>query len=228
MDAIILAAGKGTRLRPYTETTPKPLLAVQGRPILDWIIGALPPVERLVVVVNYLAEQIEDYLAKQTHVRNWVTVRQTAPRGTGDALMSCTGAVTGDRVMVLNGDDLIGRADLAKLAAVPMGILARSVDTPKDYGIIFRNPDGTLEKIIEKPDGLTPPQLANIGGYVFPRAVFGLTLPLSPRNEYEITDAVSQLAATGPFHVVAADYWLPIGTVEQWRAAQTADVSKAR
>ncbi len=228
MDAIILAAGKGTRLRPHTETTPKPLLPVQGRPILDWIIGALPPVERLVVVVNYLAEQIEDYLAKQTHVRNWTTVRQTEPRGTGDALMSCKGAVTGEKVMVLNGDDLIGRADLAELASVPMGILARPVDTPKDYGIIFRNPDGTLEKIIEKPDGLTPPQLANIGGYVFPKAVFGLTLPLSPRNEYEITDAVSQLAATGPFHVVAADYWLPIGTVEQWQAAQTADVSAAK
>ena len=228
MDAIILAAGKGTRLRPHTATTPKPLLNVQGRPILDWIVGALPPVERLVVVVNYLSDQIEEYLAKQTHVRNWTTVRQAEPRGTGDALMSCKGAVTGDRVMVLNGDDLIGRADLATLAQVPMGILARAVDTPNDYGIIFRRPDGTLEKIIEKPDGLTPPQLANIGGYVFPRAVFGLTLPLSPRNEYEITDAVSQLAATGPFHVVAADYWLPIGTVEQWRAAQTADVSKAR
>ena len=74
MDAIILAAGKGTRLRPHTSTVPKPLLPVQGRPILDWIIGALPPVERLVVVVNYLAEQIEDYLAQQTHVRNWATV----------------------------------------------------------------------------------------------------------------------------------------------------------
>jgi bifunctional UDP-N-acetylglucosamine pyrophosphorylase/glucosamine-1-phosphate N-acetyltransferase len=70
--------------------------------------------------------------------------------------------------------------------------------------------------------------LANIGGYVFPRRVFDLALPLSPRGEYEITDAVAQLAATGPFHVVAADYWLPIGTVEQWQAAQTANLSKAR
>src|SRR6476661_3219524 len=112
MDAIILAAGKGTRLRPHTDTTPKPLLPVQGRPILDWIIGPLPPVDRLVVVVNYLAEQIEDYLRKQPHVKDWVTVRQEVPRGTGDALMSCRGRVYSDRVMVLNGDDLIGRADL--------------------------------------------------------------------------------------------------------------------
>jgi len=224
MDAIILAAGKGTRLRPHTNTVPKPLLPVQGRPILDWIIGALPPVDRLVVVANYLAEQIEDYLRTQTHVRDWATVRQQEPRGTGDALMACKGRITSDRVMVLNGDDLIGRADLAKLAAVPMGILSHPVETPDAFGILFRKPDGTLERIVEKPQGLTPPQLANIGGYVFPRGVFDLTLPLSPRGEYEITDAVAQLAAEGSFHVVESSYWLPIGTVEAWEASQTADV----
>jgi NDP-sugar pyrophosphorylase family protein len=224
LDAIILAAGKGTRLRPHTNTTPKPLLPVKGRPILDWIIGALPPVERLVVVVNYLAGQIEDYLANQTHIRNWTTVRQAEPKGTGDALMACRGKVTANKVMVLNGDDLIGRADLAALAAVPMGILAHAVDEPKSYGIIFRNPDGTLNRVVEKPEGLTPPQLANIGGYLFPRSVFDLTLPLSPRGEYEITDAVSQLAAKGGFQVVEAKYWLPIGTIEQWEGAQGADV----
>ncbi|MBX9623340.1 MAG: nucleotidyltransferase family protein [Gemmataceae bacterium] len=228
MDAIILAAGKGTRLRPHTETTPKPLLKVQGRPILDWIIGALPPVDRLVVVVNYLAGQIEDYLKTQRHVRDWATVRQAEPRGTGDALMSCKGAVASDRVMVLNGDDLVGRADLAKLAAVPMGILTQSVDEPESFGIVTRRADGTLEKIVEKPKGLAPPQLANIGGYLFPRRVFDLTLPLSPRGEYEITDAVAQLAAGGGFRVVEADYWLPIGTTAQWEASQTADVGPAR
>jgi bifunctional UDP-N-acetylglucosamine pyrophosphorylase/glucosamine-1-phosphate N-acetyltransferase len=228
MDAIILAAGKGTRLRPHTERTPKPLLPVQARPILDWIIGALPPVKKLVVVVNYLAEQIEEYLAKQTHIANWTTVRQTEPRGTGDALMSCKDAIHSDRVMVLNGDDLIGRADLAKLADVPMGILAHSVNDPESFGILFRKGDnGPLDRVVEKPKGLAPPQLANIGAYLFPRSVFDLTLPLSPRGEYEITDAVSQLAAAGRFEVVEAGFWLPIGTVEQWFGAQTADVSRA-
>ncbi len=224
MDAIILAAGKGTRLRPYTEKVPKPLLPVQGRPILDWILGALPPVDRLIVVVNYLGEAIEEYLAKQTHVRDWTTVRQETPRGTGDALMSCRSAVQSDRVLVLNGDDLIGRADLARLAAVPMGILVSAVQEPKDFGIVFPNADGTLKEIIEKPQGLDAPQLANIGGYVFPKSVFDLTLPLSPRGEYEITDAVGQLAATGAFRVVESEYWLPIGNIEQWCWSQLADV----
>jgi len=81
---------------------------------------------------------------------------------------------------------------------------------------------------VEKPKGLVAPQLANIGGYMFPGDVFDLTLPLSPRNEYEITDAVSQLAARGGFQVVEAGYWLPIGTIAQWQFAQTTDVSAAK
>src|SRR5918993_954633 len=112
MDAVILAAGLGTRLRPHTSSVPKPLLPVQGRPILDWIIGALPrEVDRLVVVTNYLAEQIDAYLAGQTHVRNWATVRQEVPRGTGDALHSCRQNVTSDRLLFLNGDGLYGSAE---------------------------------------------------------------------------------------------------------------------
>ncbi|HEY2787571.1 MAG TPA: nucleotidyltransferase family protein [Fimbriiglobus sp.] len=227
MDAIILAAGKGTRLRPYTETTPKPLLPVQGRPILDWILAALPPVNRLVVVVNYLAGQIEDYLKTQLHVKDWTTVRQDVPRGTGDALMACRGHVSAERVLVLNADDLMGRDDIARLAAVPMGILAHPVNEPRAFGIVFPKPDGTLDRIVEKPD-LDGTRLANIGGYVFPKAVFDLTLPLSPRGEYEITDAVAQLAAKHPFHVVEAGFWFPIGTVAAWEAAQGADLNKVR
>lgn len=224
VDAIILAAGKGTRLRPYTERVPKPLLPVQGRPILDWIVAALPPVDRLIVVVNYLGEQIEDYLRHQRHVTSWTTVRQEVPRGTGDALMSCKAHTQADRVLVLNGDDLIGRADLQKLGAVPMGILVHPVQEPQHFGIVFRSADGLLTRIEEKPQGLAPPQLANIGGYVFPKRVFDLTLPLSPRGEYEITDAVAQLARDGAFHVVEASYWLPIGNIEQWCWSQLADV----
>jgi len=223
MDAVILAAGFGTRLRPHTLSTPKPLLPVQGRPILDWIIGALPSVDRLVVVVNYLAEQIEAYLAQQTHVKNWTTVRQDVPRGTGDALRVCRSHITGDKLLVLNGDDLYGAADLASLASKPMGLLAHPVDEPRKFGIVFARPDGTLEKLIEKPD-MDGRQRANIGAYLFPKSVFEIDLPLSPRGEYEITDAVSALAKTGSFHVVEATYWLPIGTVEAWNNAQTADL----
>src|SRR4051812_37303114 len=153
MDAILLAAGLGPRLRPHTLTTPKPLLPVRGRPILDWALGALPRgVDRVIVVVHYLAEQIEDYLRTQRHFRDWVAVPQGEPRGTGDALRRCREQVQSDRFLVLNGDDLYGAADLADLASRPAGLLVHPVDEPRRFGIAFLKPDGALEKLVEKPD----------------------------------------------------------------------------
>jgi bifunctional UDP-N-acetylglucosamine pyrophosphorylase/glucosamine-1-phosphate N-acetyltransferase len=226
MDAIILAAGLGTRLRPHTLTTPKPLLPVRGRPILDWALGALPTVvDRVVVVVHYLREQVTDYLKSQRHFSKWQTVFQEQPRGTGDALRICQEQVQSDRILVLNGDDLYGAADLAALVKHPAGLLVQAVDEPRRFGIAFLRADGTLEKLVEKPD-LPPPQLANTGAYLFPRAVFDIEIPLSARGEYEITDYVSTLATRGPFHVVQAKFWLPIGTEETWQHAQKLELEK--
>jgi len=224
MDAIILAAGLGTRLRPHTLTTPKPLLPIRGRPILDWTLAALPKtVNRVVVVTHYLAEQIEAYLGRQKHFMEWTTVHQQTPRGTGDAFMSCRAAVKADRCLVLNGDDLYGATDLIRLAEKPMGMLVHAVDEPRKFGIVFSRPDGTLEKLVEKPD-LTGRQMANIGAYLFPRDAFAIDLPLSPRGEYEITDAVSALAAKTPFYTVEARAWLPIGDEAAWRRADEMDL----
>src|SRR5262245_28873412 len=225
MDAVILAAGLGTRLRPHTLTTPKPLLPVRGRPILDWILGALPPrVDRVVVVVHYLADQVESYLRSQQWFPHCAAVLQETPRGTGDALRQCRPHLTSDRFLVLNGDDLFGAHDLKALADKPAGVLVHPVDEPRRFGIAFLKADGTLEKLVEKPP-LDGRQLANTGAYVFPREVFEIELRLSPRGEYEITDYVSSLAARQPVRVVQARTWLPIGTEEAWREAETRDLA---
>lgn len=224
MDAVILAAGLGTRLRPYTLTTPKPLLPVQGRPLLDWTLAALPPqVERLIVVVHYLAEQVETYLRQQTHQRHWQTVFQDQPQGTGDALRRCQTCVRSDRFLVLNGDDLYAAADLEALAACAAGLLCHKVTEPRKFGIAFRKEDGTLERLVEKPD-LEGPQLANTGAYLFPRSVFQFHIERSPRGEYEITDYVSLLAQRQPVQIVEASFWLPIGTEQAWRQAESLDL----
>ena len=226
MDAIILAAGLGTRLRPHTLQTPKPLLPVQGRPILDWTLGALPrTVDRVLVVTHYLGEQVEAYLGRQKHFAHWQVVPQEKPRGTGDALLSCRAHVRSERFLALNGDDLFGAADLAKLADCSAGVLCHPVDEPRRFGIAFRKPDGTLDRLVEKPD-LDGRQLANTGAYVFPRDVFDIPLTLSPRGEYEVTQYVSELARRQSVQVIEATFWLPIGTVEVWQAAQTMDLRR--
>jgi bifunctional UDP-N-acetylglucosamine pyrophosphorylase/glucosamine-1-phosphate N-acetyltransferase len=220
MDAVILAAGFGTRLRPYTLKTPKPLLPVAGRPILDWTLGALPRmVDRVIVVVHYLAEQFEEYLRTQRHRAEWLTVRQETPRGTGDALRTCRGQIRSERFLLLNGDDLYGARDLAALAGCSAGVLVHPVDEPRRFGIAFVRADGSLERLVEKPD-LDGRQLANTGAYLFPRAIFEEEAVLSQRGEYEITDQVSALAARQPVAVVQASFWLPVSTVEVWQQAQ--------
>jgi NDP-sugar pyrophosphorylase family protein len=220
MDAVIMAAGLGTRLRPHTLHTPKPLLPIRGRPLLDWTLGALPgAVDRVLIVVHYLADQIETYLTDQEHFVDYQVVRQEAPRGTGDALRACRPYLRSDRFLALNGDDLYGAQDLHALAQCTAGLLVQPVDDPRRWGIAFLRPDGTLDRLVEKPD-LDVRQLANTGAYLFPRDVFETTLSLSSRGEYEITDYVSALAKRQPVQVVEAKFWLPIGTIEVWRQAQ--------
>jgi bifunctional UDP-N-acetylglucosamine pyrophosphorylase/glucosamine-1-phosphate N-acetyltransferase len=225
MDAVIMAAGFGTRLRPYTLETPKPLLRIQGRPILDWTLGALPStVDRVLVVVHYLAEQIETYLRTQRHFQQFVTIRQEQPRGTGDAFRCCQSQLRSERFLVLNGDDLYGAADIAALSRCPAGLLVHPVTEPRRFGIAFQRPDGTLERLVEKPD-LDGRRLANTGAYLFPRSAFDVELSLSARGEYEITDYVTALAARQPVQVVEARFWLPISTVEAWQQAEKQELA---
>ncbi len=79
--------------------------------------------------------------------------------------------------------------------------------------------------MVEKPD-ISGRHLANTGAYLFPKTVFSIELRLSPRNEYEVTQYVSDLAVQQPVHPVQAKFWLPIGTVEVWQQAQLLELEK--
>ena len=110
MDAVILAAGLGTRLRPHTLTTPKPLLPVQSRPILDWTFAALPKcVDRVIVVTHHLSEQVEAYLRRQEWFTDWAVV----PQGAADK----GGVKTGDRLLTLDGRWTDSMPDLYEAAS---------------------------------------------------------------------------------------------------------------
>ncbi|MFM7149976.1 MAG: nucleotidyltransferase family protein [Gemmataceae bacterium] len=227
MDAILLAAGLGTRLRPHTETTPKPLLPVRGRPILDWTLGALPrSVDRVIVVVEYLGQQIADYLTKQRHVARTEVVWQGQPRGTGDAVRKCAPLLRGGSFLVLNGDDLFGAADLEALSRERAGLLVKKVDDPEKWGIAYLKSDGSLDRLVEKPQGLAGPQLANAGAYIFPENVFETELHPSPRGEYEITDYVTAEAKRGKVIPVPGQFWYPVGNIAAWEAAQNLDLDE--
>jgi len=230
MDGIILAGGKGTRMRPLTYEKPKPLLDVQGRPILEWaLMGLRPTVDHVMIVVKYLKEQIEDFMAQQTIFEQYTLVEQLPePLGTGHALQCCEPHLRSDEFVVHNGDDLFGSADLARLAQCEYGILTIPRDDQSLWGVAVTDETGKLVRLHEKPpDGTYPtPVQASIGGYKLSRRIFEHELELSVRGEYELTDYVSWLAEVSAVSVVPADFWFPIGNPDDLQAAQSIDIEK--
>ncbi len=228
MDAIILAGGKGTRMQPLTATTPKPLLLVQGKPILEWSLLTLPlQVDHVIVVVNYLKEQVADYMQKQTIIRSYTLVEQhPKPLGTGHAVQCCRPFLRSDQFMVLNGDDLYDSASLEQLAAQPIGILGATRDNASKWGVLVVGENNHLSRIHEKPPAGTYPDpvFVNAGAYKFDNRIFEYELPLSSRGEYEITDYMTYLAASVEVNIVPGQFWNPIGTPEDLERAQALDI----
>lgn len=230
MDGIILAGGLGTRMRPLTNDTPKPLLKVQNKPILEWsLMGLRPIADHVIIVVKYLKEQIEEFMAQQAIFEQYTLVEQIPePLGTGHALQCCAPYLKSSDFLVQNGDDLFGSKSLAKLAQVEFGILTIPRDDQAKWGVAVTDETGRLSRLHEKPaEGTYPtPVQANIGAYKLNTSIFEYELPLSPRGEYELTDYITWLAQNKTVQIVPSDFWFPIGSPQDLEAAQELNLER--
>lgn len=213
MQCVILAAGKGTRLRPLTENCPKPLVHVAGKPLLDHIVEALPSaVDELIIVVGYLGNMVREYCGEEFHGRKVRYIEQTVQDGTGRALWLCKDILKG-RFLFMFADDIHGKNDIARVASYTRGLLTKTSDTPERFGVIVRNPDGTLAEMIEKP-AHPPSNLVSTGVMVLDEHIFEFE-PSNPVNgEYYLTDSLERYAKEYPVAVVEEEMWLPIGYPE--------------
>lgn len=213
MKAVIFAAGKSTRTYPLTLTRPKPLLAVANKPILAHQFDALRGiVDGVVLVVGYRHEMIRERFGAAYLGLPIEYIEQKEQKGTGHALQQCEHALR-ESFLTLNGDDLYDRGDLAALAAIDQGGLARTVEDPRQFGVYEVDAHMNAVRIVEKPKN-PPSKLANIGAYKFSPDVFECLrdVKLSERGEIEITSAMQMLADRKAFRVVESKgYWLPIG-----------------
>lgn len=116
MEAIILAGGKGTRLRPLTLTVPKPMVPIAGKPFLYYLLKLLKNegVTRIIFSVGYLGEQIKDYFGEAWHDLELSYVLEKEPLGTGGAISACVEKVNDDEIIVINGDTYC-QIDLKKM-----------------------------------------------------------------------------------------------------------------
>ena len=216
-------------MRPLTLATPKPLLTLQNRPILEWSLLSLRGVvERVLVVAHYLKAKIADFLARQRLFADYALVEQLPqPLGTGHALWCCRDYLRSDDFLVINGDDLFSGAALHELSRHDYGILSALRRDYERFGVIVTDAAGGFQAIDEKPPtGRYPaPAPCSIGAYKLRGEVFDYALEKSARGEYEISDYVTAVARDCAVAVVDSPFWLPIGDPAALAAAQSVDLS---
>lgn len=219
MQCVILAAGKGTRLRPLTNNTPKPMVKVCDKPLLDHIIEALPSaVDEIILVTGYLEDQIKSYYGDSFLGRKITYVHQAIPEGTAKALWLCKDLLKG-RFLFMFADDIHGKDDIARITSYSRGMLTYQTDTPEKFGIVVRHPDGTLAEIIEKPEH-PPSNLASTGVMVLDTNIFNFAVTEGKNGEYYLTDVIEEYAHSYPMAVVEQRLWIPIGYPEDIQKAE--------
>ncbi len=218
MKAIIPLAGKGTRLRPHTHHTPKPLLKVAGKPVLSYILDDLKSVgvEELVLIVGHLREEIEAWMAEEYPELRPHYVLQEVQDGTAGAVALAEPFVD-DEVLIVFADAVLEvDYDLVRTLDPSYGgvIWAKEVEDYQRFGVITTHDDGTMERIVEKPSEPIS-HLANIGLYyirdyrlLYEGIHHTLDAPPGPSGEFYLTDAFQYMVDHGSRILTA--------TVEGW------------
>ena len=199
MQAVILAAGEGSRLRPLTRSKPKAMIPVANRPIIEYVIDALLEngIRDIVVVVGYRKEHVIRYLNKlDAPVQVVVQERQL---GTADALRAAESEITED-FLVLPGDNYINAESIARIRKERNAMLVAEHPSPSNFGVVvIRN--GLVREVIEKPED-APTFTVSTGICSFTPDIF----PYLQTNE--IPDALSAMIASGRrIRAIPADDW---------------------
>lgn len=216
MQAVIMAAGLGTRLRPLTEHAPKPLINVAGIPIIGRTIHSLPSsIDELIVIIGHHGDQIKNYIST-IWSKPVKFIEQTELLGTGHAIHLAKSFLK-NKFLVLNGDDLYAMSDLERLSQEELGLLICHLAEPIKSGRPVADAAGRLIEIQEA----TMTTTVNCGTYLLNEKFFSYPLvKLEGKNEYGLPQTLAVMARDYPVTLVEASFWMPIGTHEELARAE--------
>lgn len=213
MQAVILAAGEGTRMRPLTYTKPKVMLPIANKPILHHLIENLSAagINEVVLVVGYREETVRNYFGSSFNGVRVKYVRQSRQLGTAHALLAAEHLLD-ERFLMLNGDAIVFKEDIEKIIKTENALAVKRVENPSDFGVVDVE-GGKVKRILEKPSR-PPSNLINAGIYHLTRDIveYLKRTPLSERGEYEITDTITMAIKDGmEFRAVEIEEWIDVG-----------------
>jgi len=222
MKVIILAAGEGTRMRPLTEQTPKPLLDVSGETIIERIFKSLPDeIDEVVVVVDYLKEKIKSFLKNEFLGKKISYVDQTDKKGTFGALLSAKDVLKSEeRFLVLNADDIHEKSELSLYLKYPRSFGVQKMIMPNYYKICV-DKDGFIDKFStqtesEKING----GLVATGVYVLDTNIFKHEGVVVFGGEYGLPQTILAQKDKYPITAVETKKWIPINSFQDLEKAK--------
>ncbi len=223
MQALILAGGEGTRLRPLTSTMPKPVVPLVDRPFITYMIEWLRGhgVDDVILACGFMADGVRDVLGDGAALGVQLRyIEEPKPLGTGGALKFAE-ALLDERFLMLNGDVLTDMDLTAQLAqheatGARATLALIPVEDPSAYGLVRRNPDGSVTEFVEKPSQEEiDTDLINAGAYIIERDVLESMAPAGTNISIE-RDVFPELVGNGLYGYAASGYWLDIGTPDRY------------
>ena len=223
MQALILAGGEGTRLRPLTSTIPKPVVPLANRPHMAFMIDWLRRhgVDDVVLSCGFMAEGVRRVLGDGDELGVRLRyVEEPTPLGTGGALRFA-GELLDERFLMLNGDvltdmDLSAQVRQHEQTGARATLALIEVEDPSAYGLVTLNDDLSVSEFLEKPSAdEAATSLINAGAYVLERSILDEMAPPGTNISIE-RDVFPSLVNRGLFGHVAVGYWLDIGTPERY------------
>jgi UDP-N-acetylglucosamine diphosphorylase / glucose-1-phosphate thymidylyltransferase / UDP-N-acetylgalactosamine diphosphorylase / glucosamine-1-phosphate N-acetyltransferase / galactosamine-1-phosphate N-acetyltransferase len=238
MKAVILAAGKGTRMKHITRDIPKPMVEVNGVPMLEHIIRLIASagVTDFGVVVGYHREVVTEHFGDGSDFGVSISyILQEEQNGTGAALHLARDFVNGEPFFFSFGDVLTpgenyrGMRDFAESSRSDALLGLNTVDDPYRGAAVYLDEESTITRMVEKPPkGTSTTKLNNAGLMVLSGDVFSYTerLKLSPRGEYELTDVFGMIRDDGKNlkGYVLSGFWKDVGTPEDLASINDMDV----
>lgn len=219
MQAIILAAGKGTRMAELTKNTPKPMLKINNKPILEYKLNALPEeITEVIFIIGYLGDVIKNYFGNFYNGRKIYYVIQEKLDGSG-AAVHLAKDILKDKFLVMMGDDLYYKDDLKKIIKHDLAVLAHEVEEPSHFGIIETNENGSLINIIEKPKE-SENKLANIGAYMLNKKFFDYDMAYTDSGETNLPLTIAKMSDKHIIKIERASHWFAIGYPEDLKKAE--------
>jgi mannose-1-phosphate guanylyltransferase len=225
VQALVLAGGEGTRLRPLTLTLPKPVIPLAGRPFLSFMLDWLHRhgVDDVLLSCGYRSHDVERVLGHEHQGMRLRYVVEDEPLGTAGPLrLAADEGVLADRVLVLNGDcltDIDLTAELAQHEATgaKATLALVAVDDTSSYGVVPTSDDGQVEAFLEKRPGPAPTNRINAGAYVLERSVVE-RVPAGRAVSIE-REVFPELVGDGLYGYLSDGYWIDIGTPERYLEA---------